>query len=93
MPITAPYRGFCEGVERTCYSFIEEGDRLMLAFEPWFVDAAQGRDVPCLRLVFQREGDRVVLERFTICDRREERLVDLDAAHDALQAWLDYLSS
>ena len=80
-------------MDRTCYTLVEEGDRLTLAFEPWFVDAAQGRDLPCLRLVLQRDGDRVVLERFAICDQREERLVDLEAAHDALQAWLDYLSS
>ncbi len=35
------------------------------------------------------EGDRVVLERFAVCDAGEERLVERGAARDALQAWLD----
>ncbi|MGI0149032.1 MAG: hypothetical protein ACREDF_05825, partial [Thermoplasmata archaeon] len=49
-------------------------------------------DVPCLRLQFRVEGERVVLERFTISDDGDERLVELDAAHDALQAWMDSMA-
>jgi len=33
---------------------------------------------------------RVVLERLAISDEREERVVEHDAAHDALQARMDY---
>ncbi len=91
--ITAPYRGFCEGARRMAfYAIQEDGDRILLAFEPWFLESRQAGDFPCLRMVFRRIGDRVVLERFAVCDGAQERLVDLEAAHDALQIWLDYLS-
>ncbi len=42
-------------------------------------------DVP----VRPREDARI--ERFLITDDSEERLVDLDAARDALQAWMDFM--
>jgi len=34
----------------------------------------------------------MVLERFTIQNDGEERAVDLEAAHDALQAWMDSMA-
>ena len=49
-------------------------------------------EVPCLRLVFRLDGDRVVLESFVINDDGEERRVDLGAARDALQAWMDCMA-
>ncbi len=88
--ISAPYEGFRKGL---CgirgYCLQDQGDRLTLAFEPWFAESDPSAGVPCLRLDFRRIGDRVLLERFAVCDGAEERVLNLEAAHDALQAWLD----
>ncbi len=73
------------------YCVQDDGDRLSLAFEPWFTESDRRGGAPCLRLDFRRIGDRVVLERFAVCDGVEERAMDLEAAHDALQAWLDVM--
>ncbi len=91
--ISAPYESFRKGVLQVRgYAYVEEGDRLHLSFEPWFVDSVPCREIPCLRLTFRRDGDRIVLERFAVCDGREERPLDLEAAHDALQAWMDCMA-
>lgn len=91
--ITAPYDAFREGLEQTHgYSVEVEGERLSLAFEPGFVEATDRREIPCLRLVFRKEGDRVILETFVVCDGVQEAPVDLEGAHDALQAWMDPVS-
>ncbi len=92
--ISAPYEGFRQGLcHIRGYCLQDEGDRISLAFEPWFTESDRPNTVPCLRLDFRRVGDRAVLERFAVCDGVEERSVDLTAAHDALQAWLDYVSA
>lgn len=91
--ISAPYEGFRQGLCRIRgYCIQDEGDRFALAFEPWFTESDRPHAVPCLRLDFRRAGDRVFLERFVVCDGAQEQAVDLEAAHDALQAWLDYMS-
>ena len=91
--ISAPYEGFRQGLCRVRgYCVQDEGERVFLAFEPWFAEADRPGSVPCLRLDFRHVGDRVVLERFVVCDQGEERAMDLEAARDALQCWLDYLS-
>lgn len=91
--VSAPYEAFRRGLCRIRgYCMQDEGDRISLAFEPWFSEADRPNSVPCLRLEFRRVGDRVVLERFVVCDQGEERTMDLGAAHDALQSWLDYVS-
>lgn len=91
--VSAPYEGFRQGLCRIRgYCVQDEGDRISLAFEPWFSESDRPSSVPCLRLEFRRIGDRIVLERFVVCDLGEERAMDLDAAHDALQSWLDYVS-
>ncbi len=91
--ISAPYEGFRNGLCRIRgYCLQDEGDRISLAFEPWFTESDRPNTVPCLRLDFRRRGDRVVLERFVVCDQGEERTLDLDAAHDALQSWLDVMA-
>jgi hypothetical protein len=42
---------------------------------------------------FRQIEARIVLERFTIEeDEGPERAVDLEAAHDALQAWMDSIA-
>ncbi len=88
--ISAPYDGFRQGLCRIRgYCLDDQGDRISLAFEPWFTEPDRLSAVPCLRLDFRRVGERVVLERFAVCDGMEERSIDLEAAHDALQAWLD----
>jgi len=46
----------------------------------------------CVRITFHRVGDRILLDRFVIEDADETRSVNIDAAHDALQAWMDYMS-
>jgi hypothetical protein len=45
--------------------------------------------VPRLRLDLRKAGERVILERFAVCDRTEERVLDLEAAGDAFQSWRD----
>ncbi len=91
--ISAPYEGFRQGLCRIRgYCVQDEGDRISLAFEPWFTESDRPNAVPCLRLDFRRAGGRVFLERFVVCDGIREQIVDLDAAHDALQSWLDYVS-
>src|SRR5512136_1743360 len=91
--ISAPYEGFRQGLCRIRgYCIQDEGNRISLAFEPWFTESDTPNTVPCLRLDFRRAGDRIVLERFVVCDGSQEQSVDLDAAHDALQVWLDYVS-
>jgi hypothetical protein len=91
--ISAPYEGFRQGLCRIRgYCVQDEEDRLSLAFEPWFTESDRPSVVPCLRLEFRKAGDRVVLERFLVCDGTQEQPVDLDAAHDALQSWMDYMS-
>jgi len=92
-PIAASYSRFCEGLNRVRgYCVTEEGDSLSLAFEPWFVESGSPFAVPCMRITFRREGERIVLERFVIEDEDEPRMLDLDAAHDALQAWMDCMA-
>ncbi len=91
--ISAPYEGFRQGLcHIRGYCMEDEGNRIQLAFEPWFSESDRPNAVPCLRITFRRMGDRVVLERFAVCDGTEERTVDLEAAHDALQSWLDAMS-
>jgi hypothetical protein len=91
--ISGPATTFLSGLGKTQgYSVHADGERMTVAFEPWSLEHEGPFNVPCLRLQFRQEGARVVLERFTIYDEGEERLVDLDAAHDALQAWMDYMA-
>ncbi len=93
-PVSAPDEGFRQGlchIRGHCLQ--DEGDRLSLAFEPWFAESETPYEGPCLRLEFRRKEDRVFLERFVVCDAGQERPVDLEAAHDALQTWMDYLSA
>lgn len=91
--ISAPATGFLSGLEKALgYSLEPDGGRVAVAFEPWSLEHEDAFDVPCLRLEFRQEGERVVLERFTISDNGEDRTVDLGAARDALQAWMDFMS-
>jgi len=90
--ISAPYEGFRQGLCRIRgYCIEDREDRVSLAFEPWFSEPDRPGAVPCLRLDFRKVGERVVLERFAVCDGAEEQILDLEAAHDALQSWLDYM--
>ena len=91
--ISAPAKGFLSGIGKTLgYSWEDDGRRLDVAFEPWAVEHVSPFEVPCLRLEFRQDGDRMVLERFTVSEDGEERGVDLGAAKDALQAWMDFVS-
>lgn len=91
--ISAPATTFLAGLGKSLGYHVEAyGNRLDVAFEPWSLEHEGPFDVPVLRLRFRQRGDRVVLERFTISDDGEERTVELDAACDALQAWMDYIS-
>ena len=92
-PIAASYSRFTAGLNRVRgYCVTEEGDSLSLAFEPWFVESGSPFAVPCMRITFRREGEQVVLERFVIEDLDEPRMLDIEAAHDALQAWMDCMA-
>ncbi len=91
--VAAPYAQFAAGLERVRgYRLDQDGDSLSLAFEPWFVESESPFSVPCVRITFRRAGDRILLENFVIEDAEETRSVDILAAHDALQAWMDYMS-
>ena len=43
-------------------------------------------------VAIRREGEQIILERFEIEDADEPRTVNIDAAHDALQAWMDCMA-
>jgi hypothetical protein len=91
--ISAPASGFLTGLIKTQgYHVQADGDRVTVAFEPWSLEQVDPFDVPCLRLRFRQTDERIVLERFTIDNDGEERTVDLEAAHDALQAWMDSMA-
>jgi hypothetical protein len=90
--ISAPSKTFLSGLGRTLgYNVEADGENLSVSFEPWALEHTGPFQVPCLRLHFRQRGDRIVLERFTVSDEGEERTVNLDAAHDALQAWMDWM--
>ena len=90
--ISAPATTFLSGLGKTLgYSVEADGERLSVAFEPWSLEHEGPFQVPCLRLQFRQEGDRIILQSFSISDDGEERVVDLDAARDALQAWMDWM--
>ena len=90
--ISAPSTTFLAGLGKTLgYNVQADGENLAVAFEPWSLEHSHAFEVPCLRLQFRQRGDRIVLERFTVSDDGEERTVNLDAARDALQAWMDWM--
>src|SRR3989454_2399487 len=87
-PIAASYSRFTAGLDRVRgYWETEEGDSLSLAFEPWFVESGSPFAVPCMRITFRREGERIILERVESEAADEPRMLGVDAAHGALQAW------
>jgi hypothetical protein len=91
--ISAPASEFLTGLSQTQGYYVEaNGDRVSVAFEPRSLEQVNPFDVPCLRLQFRQIEARIVLERFTIDNDGEERAVDLEAAHDALQAWMDSMA-
>ena len=91
--ISAPARPFLAGLGKALgYSVQAEGERLAVAFEPWSLEHSDPYEMPCLRLSFRQDGDRVILESFTVSESGEERAVSLDAARDALQAWMDCMA-
>ena len=90
--ISAPATTFLSGLGKTLgYNVQADGEHLAVAFEPWSLEHEGPFQVPCLRLEFRQEGERIILERFSISDDGDERVVDLDAARDALQAWMDWM--
>jgi len=91
--ISAPAGPFLAGLGRALgYSVEADGEHLAVAFEPWSLEHADPYEIPCLRLRFRVDGERVVLESFTVSEDGEERIITLDAAHDALQAWMDWMA-
>jgi len=91
--ISAPAGPFLSGLGKALgYSVEADGEHLAVAFEPWSLEHADPYEIPCLRLRFRQEGGRVVLESFIVSESGEERAVSLDAAHDALQAWMDCMA-
>jgi len=92
-PISAPAGPFLAGLGKVLgYSVQADGERLAVAFEPWSLEHADPYEIPCLRLGFRQEGERIILESFTVSESGEERPVSLEAAHDALQAWMDCMA-
>lgn len=91
--VSAPYDRFRDGIQRIRgYTLLEEGDSMYLAFEPWFVESGSPYSVPCLRITFRRQGEWIVLQDFIVDEAGDARTVDIGAARDALQAWMDSVS-
>src|SRR2546425_5520119 len=91
--ISAPAGPFLAGLGKVLgYSVQADGERLAVAFEPWSLEHADPYGIPCLRLGFRQEGERIILESFTVSESGEEQPVSLEAAHDALQAWMDCMA-
>ncbi len=90
-PPSAPYERFRAGIQQSLgYDLVEEGDRFVLSFAPWFAESLCPHREPRLRLLFRKRADQVVLEQFLVeDDDGESRPLNIDAARDALQAWLD----
>src|SRR5437660_10010118 len=89
--ISAPAITFLSGLGKTLgYNVEADGKHLDVAFEPCSLEHEGPCEVPCLRLHFRQEGERIILERFSISDDGEERVVDVDAAREALQPGMDW---
>ncbi|OGS46111.1 MAG: hypothetical protein A3K66_02195 [Euryarchaeota archaeon RBG_16_67_27] len=90
--IAAPNDRLREGLRKVHgYALDESGDRVSVAFEPDLVEAPD-HHVPCIRAVCRRRDGQVVLETFSVCDGDPETPLDLDAAHNALQTWVDRMT-
>lgn len=91
--ISAPASRFLTGLGKTQgYSVQAHEELVTVAFEPWSLEQVNPFDIPCLRLQFRQVDGRIVLERFSIDNEGEEQIVNLEAAHDALQAWMDSMA-
>src|SRR5207247_9773070 len=91
--ISAPRWRFLDGLCKTQgYNVVTEGERVTVAFEPWALEQVDPFDIPCLRLEFRQVDGRIVLERFTIENDGQDQVVNLEAARDALQAWMDSMA-
>ncbi len=91
--ISAPRLPFLDGLGKTqVYNVVTEGERVTVSFEPWALEQVDPFDIPCLRLEFRQVDGRIVLERFTIENDGEDQVVNLEAARDALQAWMDSMA-
>src|SRR5207249_3896635 len=67
--ISAPASTFLSGLGKTLgYNVEADGERLAIAFEPWSLEHEDPFEVPCLRLQFRQDGDRIILERLLIAD-------------------------
>src|SRR6266566_5587809 len=91
--ISAPRSRFLDGLCKTQgYNVVSEGERITVAFEPWALEQVDAFEMPCLRLDFRQVDGRIVLQRFTVESGGEEQVVNLEAARDALQAWMDSMA-
>lgn len=91
--VSADYTRFCSGLAKAWgFGLEEDGDRLSLAFETWLLESDRRFPAPCLRLRFRKDRERIVLESFVVESEDGSRDVSLDAARDALQAWMYYMS-
>src|SRR5439155_26517832 len=90
--ISAPATTFLSGLGKTLgYNVEADGNHLDVAFEPWSLEHGHLFEVPCLRLRFRQEGERIILERFSVSEDGEERVVDVEAARDRLWAGMDWM--
>jgi len=91
--ISAPRSRFLDGLCKTQgYNVVSEGERITVAFEPWAVEQVDAFEMPCLRLDFRQVDGRIVLQRFMVESGGEEQVVNIEAARDALQAWMDSMA-
>ena len=91
--ISAPRSRFLDGLSKAQgYNVVTDGDRVTVAFEPWALEQVDAFEMPCLRLDFRQVDGRIVLRRFTVENGGEEQVVSLEAARDALQAWMDSIA-
>ncbi|MEE9236987.1 MAG: hypothetical protein V3U52_04290 [Thermoplasmata archaeon] len=90
-PLTVSYDSLKEYVDSSgMYKMYEEGEEIVLIFEPTFIEASFHGSGARTFITCKREGDLVTVQRFEIEDEEgEKRELDLEAARESLAAWLE----
>lgn len=84
----AKLRDYCEN--SNMYRMFEEGEDIRLVFEPNFVEASYHGSGAKSYIHMRKEGQRARIVRFEIEDAEGDlRDVDLEAAGESLQVWLE----
>ncbi len=90
-PLTVRYDRLKEYVGASgMYRLYEEGDQVVIIFEPTFAEASFHGSGARTFITCRKEGNVVTLERFEIEDEEGERRdLDLESAYASLAVWLE----